>query len=198
MIYIEKTDINWYRNYFLCYSFNKNSTFYLQNRHINIKYTQNNLIKKGENMYNFISKSEKDTINFAKGLASKLHKGDIIVLTGELGSGKTKFTQGFLEYFGLENEISSPTFTIVNEYNSDTGLNIYHFDVYRLSDTDEFYAIGGDEYFENGICIIEWGELIKDALPKDYIHITFEKDDSNENYRKLKVETFGNKYQNLF
>ena len=149
-------------------------------------------------MYNFISKSEKDTINFAKGLASKLHKGDIIVLTGELGSGKTKFTQGFLEYFGLENEISSPTFTIVNEYNSNTGLNIYHFDVYRLSDTDEFYAIGGDEYVENGICIIEWGELIKDALPKDYIHITFEKDDSNENYRKLKVETFGNKYQNLF
>ena len=67
-----------------------------------------------------------------------------------------------------------------------------------MSDTDEFYAIGGDEYFENGICIIEWGELIKDALPKDYIHITFEKDDSNENYRKLKVETFGNKYQNLF
>ena len=55
-----------------------------------------------------------------------------------------------------------------------------------------------NEYFENGICIIEWGELIKDALPKDYIHITFEKDDSNENYRKLKVETFGNKYQNLF
>ena len=153
---------------------------------------------RGENMYNFISKSEKDTINFAKGLASKLHKGDIIVLTGELGSGKTKFTQGFLEYFGLENEISSPTFTIVNEYNSNTGLNIYHFDVYRLSDTDEFYAIGGDEYFENGICIIEWGELIKDALPKDYIHITFEKDDSDENYRKLKVETFGNKYQNLF
>ena len=86
-------------------------------------------------MYNFISKSEKDTINFAKGLASKLHKGDIIVLTGELGSGKTKFTQGFLEYFGLENKISSPTFTIVNEYNSNTGLNIYHFDVYRLSDT---------------------------------------------------------------
>ena len=80
-------------------------------------------------MYNFISKSEKDTINFAKGLASKLHKGDIIVLTGELGSGKTKFTQGFLEYFGLENEISSPTFTIVNEYNSNTGLNIYHFEL---------------------------------------------------------------------
>lgn len=149
-------------------------------------------------MYNFISKSEKDTINFAKKLASKLQKGDIIVLTGELGSGKTKFTQGFLEYFGLENEISSPTFTIVNEYNAPNSLNIYHFDVYRLADIDEFYAIGGEEYFENGICIIEWGEIIKEALPKNYIHITFEKDNNDENYRKLKIETLGNKYTNLF
>lgn len=149
-------------------------------------------------MYNFISKSEKDTINFAKQLASKLHKGDIIVLTGELGSGKTKFTQGFLEFFGLENEISSPTFTIVNEYNAQNNLNIYHFDVYRLSDIDEFYAIGGEEYFESGICIIEWGEIIKEALPKDYIHITFEKSNDDENYRNLKIETFGSKYKNLF
>lgn len=149
-------------------------------------------------MYNFISKSEQDTINFAKKLASKMHKGDIIVLTGELGSGKTKFTQGFLEFFGLEKEISSPTFTIVNEYNAPNNLNIYHFDVYRLSDIDEFYAIGGDEYFENGICIIEWGETIKEALPKDYIHITFEKESNDENYRKLIIETFGNKYTDLF
>ena len=149
-------------------------------------------------MYNFISKSEKDTINFAKNLASKLQKGDVIVLTGELGSGKTKFTQGFLEYFGLENEISSPTFTIVNEYNAPNSLNIYHFDVYRLADIDEFYAIGGEEYFENGICIIEWGEIIKEALPKNYIHITFEKDNNDENYRKLKIETLGDKYTNLF
>lgn len=149
-------------------------------------------------MYNFISKSESDTLNFAKQLASKLDKKDIVVLTGELGSGKTKFTEGFLGFFGLEEEISSPTFTIVNEYNSKSGLNIYHFDVYRLSDTEEFYAIGGEEYFENGICIIEWGELILDALPKDYIHITFEKNPDNENERLLKIETIGNKYNDLF
>ena len=149
-------------------------------------------------MYNFISKSESDTLNFAKQLASKLDKKDIVVLTGELGSGKTKFTEGFLGFFGLEEEISSPTFTIVNEYNSKSGLNIYHFDVYRLSDTEEFYAIGGEEYFENGICIIEWGELILDALPKDYIHMTFEKNLDNENERLLKIETIGNKYNNLF
>ena len=149
-------------------------------------------------MYNFISKSEADTLAFAKKLASKLNKSDIVVLTGELGSGKTKFTEGFLEFFGLEKEISSPTFTIVNEYNAENGLNIYHFDVYRLSDTEEFYAIGGEEYFENGICIIEWGEIILDALPKDYIHISFEKNSENENERILKIETLGDKYTNLF
>ena len=149
-------------------------------------------------MYNFISKSESDTIAFAKKLASKLHKSDVVVLTGELGSGKTTFTEGFLEHFNLQNEISSPTFTIVNEYNAPDGLNIYHFDVYRLEDSEEFYAIGGEEYFENGICIIEWGEIIKDALPKNYIHITFEKSNEDENYRMLKVETIGDKYQDMF
>lgn len=138
-------------------------------------------------MNTFISKSEKDTINFAKDFAKNLKTGDIVVLSGELGSGKTKFTQGILEYFGLENEISSPTFTVVNEHHAN-GINIYHFDVYRLEDTDEFYAIGGEEYLENGICIIEWGEIIEQILPKGYIKITFEKDDNNPDYRKLKIE----------
>ena len=122
--------------------------------------------------YEFISKNEADTKQLAKKLAAKLKPKDVVVLTGELGSGKTKFTEGFLSYFGLENEISSPTFTIVNEYKKND-LNIYHFDVYRLSDSSEFYEIGGEEYFENGICLIEWGELIEDALSNDYIHITF-------------------------
>lgn len=145
----------------------------------------------------FISKNEQDTINFAYNLASKLHTGDIIVLTGELGSGKTKFTQGILKFFNLENEISSPTFTIVNEYHSNN-QNIYHFDVYRLEDSEEFYAIGGEEYFENGICIIEWGEIIEEILPKDYIKITFSKDDNDTDCRKLHIQTFGTKYNNLF
>lgn len=101
--------------------------------------------------------------------------------------GKTKFTQGVLTYFGLEKEISSPTFTIVNEYHKDN-INIYHFDVYRLEDTDEFYAMGGEEYFENGICIIEWGEQIEEILPKGYTKITFSKSEENENYRELKIE----------
>lgn len=137
--------------------------------------------------YKFVSNNEFDTKNFAKKLASKLQPQDVIVLTGELGSGKTKFTEGFLSYFGLENEISSPTFTIVNEYKKEN-INIYHFDVYRLEDSSEFYEIGGEEYFENGICLIEWGELIEDVLPKNYIHITFEKDNQNDNIRILNID----------
>ena len=112
----------------------------------------------------------------------------MVVLTGELGSGKTKFVEGFLSYYGLENEISSPTFTIVNEYNKDD-IKIYHFDVYRLEDSSEFYEIGGEEYFENGICLIEWGELIEDAIPKDFIHIVFKKDTENEDMRILEISS---------
>lgn len=149
-------------------------------------------------MRNFIfkSNSEDATKEFAKKFASNFKNGDILVLSGDLGSGKTKFTEGILSFFGLENEISSPTFTIVNEYLKDN-INIYHFDVYRLEDTSEFYAIGGEEYFEKGICIIEWGELIEDALPKNYIKIDFSRDLNNENNRILKIQSIGNKYNNL-
>lgn len=146
--------------------------------------------------YKFTSHSSTETMDFAYNLASKLHIGDVIVLSGELGSGKTKFTEGFLKYFNLENEISSPTFTIVNEYQKDD-IKIYHFDVYRLEDVSEFYAIGGEEYFSTGICIIEWGELIEEALPTDYIKISFEKDASDENIRYLNIQTFGTKYDSL-
>lgn len=144
----------------------------------------------------YISHNEDETKKFAVQIASKLNIGDIIVLTGELGSGKTKFTEGFLSYFNLDKEISSPTFTIVNEYKNED-ISIFHFDVYRLEDVDEFYAIGGDEYFNSGISIIEWGELIKDALPEDYIEIVFHKDDNDENLRILDIYFHGNKYENI-
>ena len=136
--------------------------------------------------YKFTSHSSDETMKFASKLASKLHIGDVVVLSGELGAGKTKFTEGFLKYFGLDKEISSPTFNIVNEYKKDD-IKIYHFDVYRLEDVDEFYAIGGEEYFSSGICLIEWGELIEEALPNDYIKISFEKDLNDENIRYLNI-----------
>ena len=147
--------------------------------------------------FQFISKNEDATKNFANSLASLLNSKDIIVLTGDLGSGKTKFTEGILSYFDLENEISSPTFTIVNEYKKDK-INIYHFDVYRLEDSSEFYEIGGEEYFETGICLIEWGELIKDALPKDYLHITFSRSNKEENIRILDINTNLKKWEDYF
>ena len=147
--------------------------------------------------FEYISRSSDETMNFAQNLASKLGIGDVIVLNGDLGSGKTKFTEGILKYFGLDNEISSPTFTIVNEYNS-KDFNIYHFDVYRFADSSEFYAIGGEDYFSQGLCIIEWGTIIKDALPDNYIEINFEKSDENDDYRLLKISTIGNKYDSIF
>lgn len=139
---------------------------------------------------NIISNSENETIEIGKKIASQLKKGMVVVLTGDLGSGKTKLTEGILKYFGLEDEISSPTFTIVNEYYTEI-LNIYHFDVYRLADIDEFYAIGGDEYFEKGASIIEWGEMIEEALPKDYIKIIFSRDTENINLRNIKIDIVG-------
>ena len=147
-------------------------------------------------MQEIICKNEIQTKLFATNLAEILGKGDVLVLSGELGAGKTKFVEGILNYFGLQDEISSPTFTIVNEYHNDK-IDIFHFDLYRLGDVYEFENIGGEEYFEKGICIFEWGELIEDILPEDYIKITFDKDDEDIDIRKLSIETFGNKYEEI-
>lgn len=154
----------------------------------------NNLV--GELMFNFVSHNEIETKKIANILASKLEIGDIIVLSGDLGSGKTKFTEGFLSYWDLDDEISSPTFTIVNEHRKED-TNIYHLDIYRLEDMGEFYAIGGTEYFTNGICVIEWGELIEDILPQNYIKISFSKDDDNDSIRYLNFKAYGERLQNV-
>ena len=131
--------------------------------------------------------STEETFALGKALGEKASPGQIYTLDGDLGTGKTVFTQGVAAGLGITEAISSPTFTIIQEY--DTGrLPLYHFDVYRLADIDEFYAMGGEEYFENGICLIEWGEIIKDALPSNYIKITFSKNDDNDDYRELNIE----------
>ena len=138
-------------------------------------------------MQTIITNSEQETKQIAKELAAKIGEKAVIVLSGDLGAGKTKFTEGFLSYFGLEKEISSPTFTIVNEYKNEKAT-VYHFDVYRLSDIDEFYAIGGEEYFSKGICIIEWGEMIEEALPKECIRIMIEKDENDTEKRIISIK----------
>lgn len=130
----------------------------------------------------FITKSEEETLAVAHELASKTDGNRVICLNGELGAGKTVFVRGFCEAFGIF-EISSPTFTLVNEYNGDR--TVFHFDVYRLADVDEFYAIGGDEYFEKGICIIEWSDVILDAIPEDAVDVRIEKISDDE--RKIVI-----------
>ena len=129
-----------------------------------------------------VSNSAEETLKIGNNFAKILSKGDIIILSGELGAGKTKFVEGFLSYFNLNDEISSPTFNIVNEYVSNN-INIYHFDLYRLESIDDFYAIGGEEYFDKGICLIEWGEFIESILPSDYIKISINTDYYNKDKR---------------
>ena len=147
-------------------------------------------------MTEFISHNEDETKKIASYIASKLECGDIVILSGDLGSGKTKFTEGMLSFWDLEDEISSPTFTIVNEHKKNN-TNIYHLDVYRLSDVGEFYSIGGPEYFTTGICIIEWGDLIEDILPKNYIKIKFRKDEKDESIRYLNITAYGERLNNV-
>ena len=147
------------------------------------------------NTIKYISHNEEETKKIANSLAKLLQKGDIIILSGDLGAGKTKFTEGILSFFGLEDEISSPTFNIVNEYKTNN-INLYHFDIYRLEDIDEFYEIGGEEYFEKWICIIEWGELLNPILPKDYILIKIEPVQNNINSRLFTIQSHGSKFDN--
>ena len=106
----------------------------------------------------YISKTEKDTINFAKTYAKSLKNGDILLLDGDLGAGKTVFVKGLVQALSTKNIVAvSPTFTIVNEY--DTNPKIYHFDFYRIKSEDELVAIGIEEYlYGDGICVIEWPE----------------------------------------
>ena len=139
--------------------------------------------------------SIEEITKLGKELGKILNPGDIICLTGDLGTGKTHITKGISEGLGITDNITSPTFTIVNEYNSGR-LKLYHFDVYRVSDPDEIYAIGFDDYiFGDGVSIIEWANYIEEILPKEYLHIYITKDLSKgENYRKITITPYGEKY----
>ncbi len=138
--------------------------------------------------YTYTSYSEEDTKKLGRKFANYLNKGDIITLNGELGSGKTVFLNGIASFFGVENDVCSPTFTIVNEYNISKDFPIYHFDVYRIKNSDEFLEGVGTDYFYNGICLIEWGdEIISDILPKNTIHIDIIKDEEDKQKRIFKI-----------
>ena len=133
--------------------------------------------------------SEEMTFEIGKKLGEKADKGEIICLEGDLGVGKTVFTKGFAEGLNIEENIDSPTFTIVQEY-TEGRLPLYHFDVYRIGDISEMDEIGYEDYFfGEGVCLIEWASRIEELIPESAIHIIIEKDLSRGfEYRRVVVE----------
>ena len=136
-------------------------------------------------------KNEAETRAFALALADKLQAGDVLALIGELGTGKTALTRYIGEGLGIHQRISSPTFTIVKEY-TDGRLPLYHFDVYRIGDVEEMDEIGYEDYFYGeGVCLIEWADLIREILPEQMCRVTIEKDlEKGFDYRKITLEGF--------
>ncbi len=133
--------------------------------------------------------SPEETYKVGYDLGNSAEKGQIFCMSGDLGVGKTVFTQGFAAGLGVEDNVNSPTFTIVQEY-EDGRIPLYHFDVYRISDVSEMDEIGYEEYFYGeGVCLIEWAEIIEDILPEDVKWITIEKSmDEDFDYRKITIE----------
>ncbi|KRM72399.1 tRNA (adenosine(37)-N6)-threonylcarbamoyltransferase complex ATPase subunit type 1 TsaE [Lacticaseibacillus brantae] len=133
---------------------------------------------------------------FATALADKLVPGDVLLLDGDLGAGKTSFTKGLAVGLGINDPIKSPTFTIVREY-QDGRLPLYHMDIYRLEDGGA-EDLGLEEYFEgDGVSVVEWPEFLRSALPETYVLIHFLKDDHDDDKRTLTFEAVGERAQQL-
>ena len=144
------------------------------------------------NEYIVRTNSTEETLQFSKELAQKLQPGDVITLEGDLGAGKTTFTKGLAVGLDINKNVSSPTFTIIKEYNG--RLPLYHMDVYRLEDSDE--DLGFDEYFEGqGVTVVEWAHLIEDQLPKELLQINIAH--GEENSRILTITPKGKRYEML-
>ena len=135
-----------------------------------------------------------ETFEVGRTIGMNAKPGQIYTLTGDLGVGKTVFTQGVAAGLGITEHVNSPTFTIIQEY-EDGRLPFYHFDVYRIGDLEEMEEIGYDDYFfGQGICLIEWAELIEEILPEKRIEVTIEKDlEKGFEYRKITIEERGEK-----
>ena len=133
--------------------------------------------------------SAEETSALSEKIATDAEAGTVFTLTGDLGVGKTVFTQGFAKGLGIEEPVNSPTFTIVQVYDEGR-LPFYHFDVYRIGDVDEMDEIGYEDYFYgDGISMIEWANLIEEIIPDDAVKITIEKDlTKGVDYRKITVE----------
>ena len=133
-----------------------------------------------------VSHSTQETEQFGEEVAKSLRGGDVLAFTGSLGMGKTAFTRGLARGLGCRGRVTSPTFTIVNEYDGKTPL--FHFDMYRLGSSDELFDIGWDDYLaRGGVCAVEWSERVSDALPDDTIYVDIARGEEDENTRTITV-----------
>ncbi len=134
----------------------------------------------------FVSHSTQETEQFGEEVAKSLRGGDVLAFTGSLGMGKTAFTRGLARGLGCRGRVTSPTFTIVNEYDGNPPL--FHFDMYRLGSSDELFDIGWDDYLSRGgVCAVEWSERVSDALPDDTIYVDIARGEEDENTRTITV-----------
>lgn len=140
------------------------------------------------------SGSARETYLLGRAIGKKAQPGDVCALIGDLGCGKTVFTQGVAAGLRVVEPVVSPTFTILHEYESGR-MPFYHFDVYRIGDPAQMEEVGYDEYIDgSGLCLIEWAELIEEILPPSYLRITIEKDLARGfDYRRIKIENIGGK-----
>ncbi len=138
--------------------------------------------------------SAEETFEFGKRIGETAEPGMVYTLVGDLGVGKTVLTQGVAAGLGIEGPVNSPTFTILQVYDQGR-IPFYHFDVYRIGDVSEMDEIGYEDYFYgNGLCFIEWANLIEEILPEKYMEITIEKDlRKGTDYRRIKLETIDNR-----
>ena len=134
--------------------------------------------------------SPEETYRMGEELGSKARPGEVYCLNGDLGVGKTVFTQGFAAGLGIAEPVNSPTFTILQEYN-DGNMPFYHFDVYRIGDVSEMDEIGYEDcFYGEGVCLIEWSNLIREILPEHTVEVTIEKNlEKGFDYRKITVES---------
>ncbi|MBR1892735.1 MAG: tRNA (adenosine(37)-N6)-threonylcarbamoyltransferase complex ATPase subunit type 1 TsaE [Lachnospiraceae bacterium] len=136
----------------------------------------------------FESFKSEDTFEIGRKFGEQVKKGDVIALKGDLGVGKTVFTKGFAAGLGIKEHINSPTFTIMQSYDEGR-LPLYHFDVYRIGDIEEMDEIGYEDcFYGDGVCLVEWAQLIKELMPEDTTVITIEKDlEKGFDYRKITI-----------
>ena len=136
----------------------------------------------------YVSHSEAETEDLGRRLAAALGPRAVVAYRGDLGLGKTAFTRGLARGLGYQGRVTSPTFTIVNEYEG-TGLPLFHFDMYRLEGPEDLFGIGWEDYLDRGgVCAVEWSERVEEALPEDAVTVTIARCSEDENWRVITLE----------